>query len=702
MVTIVLPLHEYTIENRKAFDFVLSRIDDSGIDVLITLCDENKDLIDDRFKYLFVEEDMNIMKEILKSVETEYVWFHNVNVWLPFDKIISEIGDSNVYKPFNDIILLNSEIQNDSFIDGKKMIIKEDNIEVKTNESIILKKDFLESSGDFSINYHVTNAKIMKYTGLCFYGSTNFNISKVLYEANDFYLNKYEVEDFDMAIIICLYGDDKSRFDAVKRAMSKWNNQNIKARVYCWQLFSTAGILKYDLDEFFKQLKIEVVYEKIIANDNNLDLFQKESLLNLAASKAILDGSKKLVFMDADTWSKDINWWKKICYELDKGDDYICQGFRYFSDTKEAYRSLYSVGSSIDVELSKGTYRQPGLCWALNSSFFKKMNGFNKFCLSGSGDVLFMHEHLPDAPYDFSFFSKMNWWMDIIRSEQPRGILSYANSNVIHENHGTFNSRSYVTSRSIIDYVESPVLEIVSIDSRGLLMWRNPKCQLRKLLSDKSLIQTEETLTKRCKEIGLVRQNKYKNVYGWFDFQDIYRKFVREAPEDSLIMEIGSFVGKSTIHLATEIQNSGKNIKLFSVDIFPKLSSNKNEDITKIYYDSGVDKFDGYLYPLFIENIMESGVYNHIIPVHMNIFDFIKPFSDESFFAIFLDADHEYDTTKKAMHKLWKKVKIGGYLGGHDYLCPKWGGVKKAIDEFAVENNISLKIIGTSFLMKRI
>ena len=52
---------------------------------------------------------------------------------------------------------------------------------------------------------------------------------------------------------------------------------------------------------------------------------------------------------------------------------------------------------------------------------------------------------------------------------------------------------------------------------------------------------------------------------------------------------------------------------------------------------------------------------------------------------VYLDGDHSYPTVRKEIELYFPKIKQGGILGGHDYLsCP---GVKKAVDEFFVEQN---------------
>lgn len=67
-----------------------------------------------------------------------------------------------------------------------------------------------------------------------------------------------------------------------------------------------------------------------------------------------------------------------------------------------------------------------------------------------------------------------------------------------------------------------------------------------------------------------------------------------------------------------------------------------------------------------------------------------KEFKDESIDILYIDANHEYEYISKDLN-LWKsKVKIGGFIAGHDYYIGH-PGVIKAVDEFVEKNNKSFK-----------
>jgi len=56
-------------------------------------------------------------------------------------------------------------------------------------------------------------------------------------------------------------------------------------------------------------------------------------------------------------------------------------------------------------------------------------------------------------------------------------------------------------------------------------------------------------------------------------------------------------------------------------------------------------------------------------------------FENESVDLIFLDGDHEYDGLKADIEAWLPKLRVGGFLAGHDYGHAKFPGMKKCVDD---------------------
>lgn len=58
--------------------------------------------------------------------------------------------------------------------------------------------------------------------------------------------------------------------------------------------------------------------------------------------------------------------------------------------------------------------------------------------------------------------------------------------------------------------------------------------------------------------------------------------------------------------------------------------------------------------------------------------------------AVFIDADHSYESVKQDM-AWWGKVRPGGLFCGHDFAKPDIPGVTLAVEEFVAEYGLELK-----------
>lgn len=163
----------------------------------------------------------------------------------------------------------------------------------------------------------------------------------------------------------------------------------------------------------------------------------------------------------------------------------------------------------------------------------------------------------------------------------------------------------------------------------------------------------------------------------WFDYADVYSRFVQNMKDNSHFIEIGSWKGKSTAFMAVEIINSNKKIKFDCIDTW--LGSDEDAHTKDNYVQNNS------LYELFISNIEPV---KHIInPIRATSAEASTYYSDNSVDIVFIDACHTYECVKKDIQLWFPKVKNGGILSGHDYTS-SWPGVVLAVDGVLGQSNI--------------
>jgi hypothetical protein len=138
--------------------------------------------------------------------------------------------------------------------------------------------------------------------------------------------------------------------------------------------------------------------------------------------------------------------------------------------------------------------------------------------------------------------------------------------------------------------------------------------------------------------------------------------------------EIGSYQGESTeifcSHLATK--------KLYSID--PYLNGYDEKDIASVSPMDIVEKE-------FIKRMSKFLDTGKCIKLKMKSEDAINHVNELLDF-VYIDGCHTYECAKFDIFHWYKKIKKGGYIGGHDF---HFQGVQKAIQEFLQETNYTVE-----------
>ena len=163
----------------------------------------------------------------------------------------------------------------------------------------------------------------------------------------------------------------------------------------------------------------------------------------------------------------------------------------------------------------------------------------------------------------------------------------------------------------------------------------------------------------------------FSNIYGYFDFDDIYNLAVNRFPKNASFIEIGVWLGKSACYMAELLKEKGSDNKFYCLDHFMgEINATDQQEIVK--------KNQGSVYNLFVDNMTQAGVQDYYIPIKDFAQNAAYKFQDKSFDFIFLDAEHTYGCVKNDLETWYPKLKADGVFAGHDY----GNQVKQAVDEF--------------------
>ena len=153
-------------------------------------------------------------------------------------------------------------------------------------------------------------------------------------------------------------------------------------------------------------------------------------------------------------------------------------------------------------------------------------------------------------------------------------------------------------------------------------------------------------------------------VDGWlFDGEArLLFELARTADPAGVIVEIGSWKGKSTICLAKGSE-AGPRLKVYAID--PHIGSEEHHATGQVW-----------TFEEFQKNIRNAGVQDSVVPlVKMSVEaaqDFSLPVS-----IVFIDGAHDYDSVKADFEAWFPKVIEGGVVAFHD--TTGWDGPRRLV-----------------------
>jgi predicted O-methyltransferase YrrM len=152
----------------------------------------------------------------------------------------------------------------------------------------------------------------------------------------------------------------------------------------------------------------------------------------------------------------------------------------------------------------------------------------------------------------------------------------------------------------------------------------------------------------------------WRDVPGWFDYDDIYDEAVAAAPlpgsfHVTRFVELGVAHGRSAIYMAQAIRVSGKLIDFSAIDSWA---------------GGGLEAFE--------RDVLACGVAAYVNAVPMDLEAAARLRAPASVDFVFLDADHSLKGTAAAISAWLPKVRPGGIFAGHDF-TPEHPGVVEAV-----------------------
>jgi hypothetical protein len=170
---------------------------------------------------------------------------------------------------------------------------------------------------------------------------------------------------------------------------------------------------------------------------------------------------------------------------------------------------------------------------------------------------------------------------------------------------------------------------------------------------------------------------KWESPTPWI--HDRFGDFLDYMPHNAIAIEVGVQGGGYAAFMLRKTNPQ----KLFLIDCW------QHQD-PQIYDDPEANVSDAQQETLYNETVSRFARDPRVIILRQYSKDAAAQFDDESVDWVYIDANHSYEAAREDIALWWPKVKKGGILSGHDYAVRSSFGVVQAVNEFLLEQNLSL------------
>ena len=141
---------------------------------------------------------------------------------------------------------------------------------------------------------------------------------------------------------------------------------------------------------------------------------------------------------------------------------------------------------------------------------------------------------------------------------------------------------------------------------------------------------------------------------------DIVYEWARTVPENGVIVELGSFFGRTAVAFA---EGANPSVKIYCIDYFDEWRSHLRDNDAPGGSFWELDK----VYDKEQEFLKNTKDYKNIVPLKLKEGQMVYPYNKEPIDILFIDALHKNPSDIANIMFFKKFVKQGGMICGHDY-----------------------------------
>lgn len=176
------------------------------------------------------------------------------------------------------------------------------------------------------------------------------------------------------------------------------------------------------------------------------------------------------------------------------------------------------------------------------------------------------------------------------------------------------------------------------------------------------------------------------DLQGWNSDSKIFDELIIDV-KPNIIIEVGTWKGRSAIHMANVIKANNLNCRIYCVDTWLGAlefwTSHKDTPERNLLQKNGYPQ----IYYQFLSNVVHNKCQDIILPFPNTSTCAAKYFAKQNITPqlIYIDGSHEYEDVIRDLEMYYSLLSPGGMMFGDDYY--NFNGVQKAVGEFRSNHN---------------
>ncbi|XP_058745500.1 uncharacterized protein LOC131618254 [Vicia villosa] len=187
-----------------------------------------------------------------------------------------------------------------------------------------------------------------------------------------------------------------------------------------------------------------------------------------------------------------------------------------------------------------------------------------------------------------------------------------------------------------------------------------------------------------------------KKITGWGSYGAVFENLIRKV-QPRIIVEVGTFLGASAIHMAELTQRLGLETQILCIDDFRGWAGFRDK-VKNIAMLNG----DVLLYYQFLQNVVTFNQTGSILPLPFSSGSGLSKLCEMGIWAdlVEIDAGHDFLSAWSDINRGYRIVRPGGIIFGHDYFTAADNrGVRRAVDLFAKIHNLKVNVDGQHWVI---